>query len=300
MSIHLKLRQLEVFRALAEEGTVSAAARRLNVTQPAVSTAVLTLENAVGFDLFARRDGAFVLTPEGRLFHAESEQALIAADRVEVLARHIRDGERGVIRVSAFGAASIVLMPSVIAEFSRERPGVDVELQVRDSAQVQKFVGDGQADLGVIEGIGTSSRVSAESFAVDCVCIMPEDHPLAVLETITPWYLAGHRMIGVSDNHSVDEQVARAFANAGIDLNMPLKGYLFAAMRTMVRHGAGVAIVDAINGKTDLGDGVVWRPFEPTVRYEMSIIRSASLELHGPARDLHDRLISRLSEFRDE
>ena len=295
--MRLKVRQLEIFHALAEEGAVSKVAQRLNLTQPAVSTAITKLEQMVGFALFTRRDGAFVLTPEARLLHAESEQALVAAERVEVLAEQLRTGERGVIRVSAYGAASVILLPAVIADFSASRPGVNVVLQVRDSAQVQKFVGDGQADIGVIEGVGAASRVRARAFNLNCVCIMRGDDPLTALDSVTPENLVGRQLVGVADNHGIDRQVARAFATAGVDLSMPIKGYFFAAIRNLVRNGAGVAVIDAVNGAIDVGDGIVWKPFRPAVTYEMSVIAAATTDRPGPARDFHDMLVARLEKF---
>ena len=292
--MRVKLRQLEMFHILAEEGSVSKAALRLNVTQPAISTAISTLEADLGFQLFMRQDGAFVLTPEARLMREETEQALIAANRVAVLADHIRTGERGIIRVSAFGAASVVLMPLVIAEFTALRDKVDVILQLRDSAQVQKFVGGGQADVGVVEGVGATSRVRSVAFDLDCVCIMRADDRLAAVDVVTPEELSGRRLIGVAENHRIDQQIERAFAMAGVDLRMPIRGYSFAAIRNLVRNNAGVAIIDAVNGVTDLGDGIVWRPFQPSVSYEMSVISSASLELSEPAQMFHDLLVKRL------
>ena len=88
--MRLKPRQLEVFNALFDAGSVSRAAERLNLSQPAVSVALGNLEDQLGFRLFHRDRGFFAPTNEAMLMRDEVRQGLDAFARVEQRAAEIR------------------------------------------------------------------------------------------------------------------------------------------------------------------------------------------------------------------
>lgn len=79
--MHLKLRHLEVFHAVMEEGSVSKAADRLHLTQPAISIALSRLEDMLGFPLFHRSKGHFAPRPEAYLLHMDAELSILAVEQ---------------------------------------------------------------------------------------------------------------------------------------------------------------------------------------------------------------------------
>jgi len=93
-----------------------------------------------------------------------------------------------------------------------------------------------------------------------------------------------HRLIGIQDSNQVDRQVRSACADAGLEVCAPLHGFFFAAVRRLVAEGAGVAIVDTLNGCQELNDGVSWRVFTPEVQYKLALITKAGAELSSPAQ----------------
>ncbi len=293
----LKIRQLEVFKALLEEGSVSKAALRLNLSQPAVSVALSNLESDLGFSLFERRNGAFAPTPEADLLQQDAEMALLAAGRAESRARQIREGSIGAVRIASYGAAAIQLLPDVVASFHQTRADVDIDIQVRTSQQVLSFVAEGQADLGFVETPSPRSDLSYEFFTLDCVCIMRADDPLSTLDAITPADLDGREVIGIAKDHVIDRQMAAHFAKAGVALKSPIKSYFFATARNLVRAGAGIAVVDAINGRATYGDGVTSRPFLPRTTYEMALVHASRRQLTLPVQTFVDVLRRHMAGF---
>lgn len=282
--MHLKLRHLEVFHAVMEEGSVSKAADRLHLTQPAISIALSRLEDMLGFPLFHRSKGHFAPRPEAHLLHMDAELSILAVEQFSNRARLIKQGGTGLLRIGALGASAFGLVPQLVARFSADNPMVEIDVSVRSSHQISYLVSNGQCDIGLVEAPVAAPSLDVEQFSMPCVCIFPAGSSLEQKERVTPLDLAEHRLIGIQDSNQVDRQVRVVCAEAGVEINAPVHGFFFAVVRRMVAAGAGVAIVDALNGCLPLNDGVTWRPFTPEVQYNTALIVKAGAELSVPAR----------------
>ena len=163
-----------------------------------------------------------------------------------------------------------------ISLFLVEHPEVHVDILVRSSFQVAQWVENRQIDVGILET--PMPRTSSVACHIDfpCVCLMTADHPLAGRAEVTIADLAEYPLIGVLAGHGIDVALDRAAAEAGVQLRRTIHGYLFVTMRRLVANGIGVAVVDASNGVRETGDRLVWRPFIPEIRYEMSVVRPSS------------------------
>jgi len=295
--MYLKLRNLEVFHAVMETGSVSKAAERLGLTQPAVSMALTRLEETVGYALFNRSKGHFVPKPEARLLHDDAELAIMAFERFASHAALIGRGAEGLVRIGSIGSTSINFMPELISRFTADRAQVEIELQVRSSGQIAYLVSNSQLDIGIVEGPVAAESLSVRNVSVPCVCVVPADDPLATKDVLTPPDLAGRRLISVFEDHPLDRRIRNAFVQAGLPWKSQIRSYFFAMMRNLVAKGAGVAIIDAINGCAEIDDGVTWRPFEPELRFEMSVITQRDKDLTSPAQDFHDLVMASLRQF---
>ncbi|MEM6943957.1 MAG: LysR family transcriptional regulator [Pseudomonadota bacterium] len=207
--MHLTVRHLEVFNALMEAGSVSNAARRLNVTQPAVSVALANLERELGFRLFQRRRGFFAPTDEALLLHAEAERGLIALDQVRRRATAIRAGAIGGLTVATNGVAAVNLLPRLIADFCENHPGIQVDLRIRSSRRIASLVSEGQADIGLIDAPVPVAGLESRIFRLPCVCILREDDPLSAEPVIRPDLLAGRPIIGITGDHPLSRPCLR-------------------------------------------------------------------------------------------
>ncbi|GMG82002.1 LysR family transcriptional regulator [Paralimibaculum aggregatum] len=270
--MHLRLRHLEVFDAVMEAGSVSRAAQRLNLSQPAVSVALSSLEAELGFRLFHRARGYFAPTREAQLFHGEAERGLMTMARIAERAAEIRAGSAGHIAIASNGASAINLLPAVIAEYQRAHPRVTVDLKVRSSRMVAAWADSGQIDLGLLDAPVTIPGPRPEVFSLPCVCILREDDPLAAMAEIRPEMLAGRPVVGITGDHGIDRALERLASERGLEIPRPVTAYYFAIARNLVREGAGLALIDPINGRMPLSDGVTWRPFRPRIDFELAMI----------------------------
>lgn len=295
--MHLKLRQLEVFNALMEAGSVSRAALRLNLTQPAVSIALSSLEEELGFRLFHRSKGYFAPTGEALLLHGEAEQSLMAVERVAERAQDIRAGAVGSVSIASNGAAAINLLPWVIAAFQRDHPGAKVDLKVRSSPQIANWVRGRQVDIGLVDAPAPGPGLDVEVLQLPCVCILRADDPLAVHAQLTPKLVAGRNLIAITGDHEIDRQLDQYLTRAGVTAQRTISCSYFAIARNLVRAGAGLALVDFVNGTAALDDGVCWRPFKPNIAFNFAMLCAPEPTLHRSAEAFRSLLRDRFQAF---
>lgn len=288
--MNIKHRHVEVFNALFEAGSVSRAAKRLNLTQPAVSVALSNLEEELGFRLFHRAKGFFEPTGEAMLLQDEFEQGLLAFSRIKQRADAILSGATGGVSVATNGAMAINFLPRTIAGFQRKHPGIHVEMRVHSSRRIATWVSDHQIDIGLIDTPVPVADLNAELFAMECVCIMREDDPLSAHDVIEPKTLSGRSVIAITGDHYVDRQLDQLLSSSNTVVTRDLSSYYFAIARNMVAESGNIAIIDPINGKIDLSDGVAWRPFKPRIDHELAVITSSSQPLGQTVRDFYDQI----------
>lgn len=294
--MRLKPRHLEVFNALFEAGSVSRAAERLNLSQPAVSVALGNLETDLGFRLFHRDRGFFAPTSEALMLRDEARQGLAAFARVEQRAAEIRSGSAGAVNIGTNGVLSVNFLPAAIAGFQRDHPGTHFDLRVRSSRQIAAWVDSRQIDIGFIDTPVTVAGLVAEYLRMECVCVMRADDRLAAEATITPAHLAGRSVIGVTGDHGVDRQLDEVMAAADAPLSRVANAYFYAIARNIVAAGDALAVIDPVNGKAALGDGVIWRPFAPKIVTEMAMITNRGHPLGIAAARFRDRARALLAE----
>ena len=291
-------RHMKVFSAVIEAGSVSRAATRLNLTQPAVSIALSNLEAELGFSLFHRSKGFFAPTTEALHLHGEVTQSLLAFARMHQRADEIRSGAVGAVSIAANGALAINFLPKVIAGFQVENPGLGVELKVHSSRQIASLVSGGQVDIGLIDTPVPVAGLKAEVFRLECVCIMRDDDPLQVVSVVRPDDLSGRCLIGITGDHTVDRQVDTVLSQARIDVKRSVFSAYFAIARNLVAAGGNLSIIDPINGKARLSDGVLWRPFAPLVEHELAIIVARERPSSRSADTMYDMIKTAVPQLR--
>lgn len=292
----LKLRHMEVFNAVIEAGSVSRAANRLNLSQPAVSIALRNFEEELGFQLFHRERGFFTPTTEAMLLHEEVAQGLRALSRVAERAEGIVSGQTGGVSIATNGVLALNFLPRLLARFQADHPSFMVDIKVHSSRQIASWIASHQIDIGLIDLPVPVAGLDAEVFDFECVCAMGKDDPLARLDVVRPQSLAGRSVISITGDHLIDRQLDALLADTNTSVARNMTCYYFAIARNLVAAGDYVAILDPINSKVDLQDGVVWRPFAPRIDNNLAVITAKGQPMGQAAREFHTRLRSALKE----
>lgn len=186
-------KRLLVFREVARAGSISAGARRLGWTQPAVSQHLGALERAAGMPLLLRSTRGVEPTEPGRalLAHAEAVAARLADARAEVDA--FADRALGRVRVAAFPSGAAVILPPALRQLSVHHPSLRVDLTEAEPPEALDLVRSGDADVALTFSYATTDEhgpgdvpevlgadVAAAVVGSDATrLVLPEGHPCA-------------------------------------------------------------------------------------------------------------------------
>ena len=192
----ISLRQLEVFVAVAGEGSVRAAADRLHLSQPALSMALAELESQLGTDLFDRKRGRLYLSERGRDALPLAQEIL---ERTAELKRsmHGRGAAlEGELRLGASNTIGNYLVGDLLGAFTAQHPQVSIRLAVDNTDNIVKGVLDHALDLGCVEGAVAHVDIEVHPWRGDelVICTRP-DHELAKRRRLRADDFAGARWI---------------------------------------------------------------------------------------------------------
>lgn len=277
----MNLKQLSAFREVMLTGTMSAAARNLSRTQPAISAAISGLEDHVGLKLFTREGGRLNPVPEAYYLLEEAEGILNRINDATTMMQGIRNSERGTLRIASMPGPSVYLLPQIVSEFVADRDDVTVTLLSRSSSIVHQLVASQQfdtgfADLGADAG-SVSSLVNSERFSFRCHCALHVSDPLASKDEINATDLDARPMAALYDDHSTRKDTEEAFQSVGAKFELRFETQYFIPLITYVEHGLASAVIDPLtieSYRQFRGDQstVVFRPFAPEVFLETCLL----------------------------
>jgi DNA-binding transcriptional LysR family regulator len=144
----MRLRHIEVFQAVMETGSMSAAARLIHLTQSAVSRSVANAELQLGYPLFHRVGGRLVPTTEGLALFEESSAIFERLESLKRTAHNLKSGEQGLVRIAAIPAVCHKLLPDALARFHHQHPNVTVEVHTVHKRQIATELLTRAVDVG--------------------------------------------------------------------------------------------------------------------------------------------------------
>jgi DNA-binding transcriptional LysR family regulator len=174
----MTLEQLRVFIAVAECEHFTRAAEKLNLTQPAVSAAVASLESRYKILLFNRIGRRVELTQLGAMLLKEAHLILKKVGHVESMFKEVAALQRGELRICTTPLLAKYWLPTLLCLFHQQHLHVRIQCMVDDNPQIIKTVVEGNADLGVIEGEPTCDPLTSRALGGDqLVIIVGHKHP---------------------------------------------------------------------------------------------------------------------------
>lgn len=263
----MELRQVETFRAVAEELSFSRAAARLGYVQSSVSAQVAALERELGAPLFDRLGRRISLTEPGRAMFGYAGRLLdLAGEAKEAVAdAGAGKGEvKGTLAVSAPETLLTYRLPRLLALFHERHPGV--RLSVRPSP-VGKLVGstrraveEGGVDVAfVLDGPVAVSGLSVEPLLDESVVVIaPPGHALASAAAVSPGDLSGEAMLlpeAPESGCAYRDQFERQVSSAGAVPRETLEFQSIEAVKRCVAAGMGVSVLPGVAVSAELGDG---------------------------------------------
>lgn len=285
----LNLRQLEVFRLTMQTRNLTEAARLLRVSQPAVSQTLKELEAQLGVSLFVRSGRRISPTGEARMLLPDIERLLAQSGAVESRAIEMRDAGAGGLSLASVSNVAGVVLPEVVAAFSRERPRVRLRLNAYVGREdVVRQVRQDGADLGFLHApIDDPGLASEPLMRGRMVCVLPEGSPLARMSEITPDHLLGHVVILANVTATPGMLLRGRLETLGIRLERIIETNFSYAAIGLARTGLGIFITDPVILMSGLAEGLAIRPLAP----ELPVILAAVYSRQRPVPRLAVRFI---------
>nr|WP_298929462.1 LysR family transcriptional regulator [uncultured Erythrobacter sp.] len=253
----MRIRHIEVFYHVYREGSISAAARNLFVSQPSVSKVLRHAEDQLGFALFDRRKGRLYPTDAGtELFHEVSE----IYERVSALNRtagNIRGRKGGHLRIGVLPSLGFAIVPPMVAAMRAANPDASFDLATLHSEEVTAALLEKRFDLCIGFDDEFDDRIRCRAInAVDIALIARRGMFDESAKAISPDELDGKEMIGLRDSGPVADRIETYLENAGVDPIVAITAQTYYVAAELVMLGAGFAIVDGFTAKRFASDGV--------------------------------------------
>ena len=276
---------LRVMRAIAEQGSFTAAAAALGYTQPAISQMVRRLEQRTGTALVERLGRHVRLTEAGEVLARHAITVLTALDAAEEEVAAIAGLRAGRVRLMAFPSSSASLVPRALALLKQRYPDVSVRFSEGEPPESLAALRAGECDLAVAfayAGTDVGRGEDLDAFVLrplmqdEVRLAMPPDHPLADHEVIDlallsgdPWIAGCPRCRGhlLSLAHAADFSPNVAFETED-----------YVAVLGLVRAGLGVALVPDLILQAAHEDGIVTRALTPPSRREIHAVTTEDLQ----------------------
>lgn len=246
----MRLRHIEVFNAIMLTGSVSGAARLVNVTQPAVSRILQHAESQLGLALFVRAKGRLTPTPEALALYPHIERLFAQLDEVQRLAANLKAGQSAQeLRILSVLALSYEVLPRALQLFRVRYPEVAISVVSLHSAQVVSGLVLQEADVGFVLSPITHPALAQESLAEGrVVCVAPKGLLPARLVragTVSLADLAGHPVIALDARDPMGISLGQACREAGVGLRSDISVQTYHAALAFAHHGMGLALVDS-------------------------------------------------------
>jgi DNA-binding transcriptional LysR family regulator len=270
----MRARQLEVFRTVMRSGTVTAAARALNVSQPALSQILLHTEDELGFRLFRRIKGRLVPTPEAEELFPEADRLFEDLDSLRRLAADLKHGKVGTIRLAASAPPSLSFVPRALQGFRAAHPGVRTLSYVVPAEVIATMLDRGQAGIGIAMNDQKLPLIDTEVIgSSEIVCVLPAEHALARQGPISLAQLAGETIISYRGASLPGMLLERALARQGTRLRPDIEIDVSIIALAFVQQGLGIALVDGLIPWENF-PGLIARSFVPNVSLPVCLLTS--------------------------
>ena len=282
----MDLNRLRGFFTVVKSGGFSEAARRLHLTQPAVSQQVRGLEKELGVQLL-RRARPVTLTRAGEILYELAENIFAEVDRMSALFADLKANRSHLLNLAANQSTAMHILPGKLTLFTRRFPSVGIAIHNMRTGEIVEAVVDGTIDVGmVLIDPGRPDVAARPVIPYEMVLITPRDHPLAKQRQVTLADIARYPFISYTKATETRQLIDEPFRknHQRIQIRMAL-GSTDLIIK-YVAMGYGIAIVHNLNLARHPPDELAVRPLRRYFRPQhLHLIWRAQDKLEFPARE---------------
>jgi LysR family transcriptional regulator, low CO2-responsive transcriptional regulator len=251
------LNQLSSFLAVAREGSVSAAAEKLYVTQPSISAAVSALSRELGVDLTERVGRGVGLTAAGDAFRPYAADVLGLVEQGRKAAREASDVSMRSLRIVAVATAAEFVVPALLRTFTRQHPEINLTLEVANRASVFDRVLEHEVDVAIAGRPPEDARIAGHAFLENTISLITTtDDPIAGIKPVRPEEL-GRRVWLMREPGSGTRQLVTEFLSDHDLRPQTLTLGSNGAIKEAVRLGLGLSLQSRVAVEHELTAGTL-------------------------------------------
>lgn len=241
--MHLTLRQIEVFNAVARLQNYTRAAEELHMSQPAVSMQIKQLEDNVGLALFEQLGKKIHLTEAGVQMYSYGRSMADLLDEADEVFEAIKGVERGTLSISVATTASH-FATRLLADFSKQHDGITISLDVTNRETLRHQLERNERDLVIMGQPPEGLEVDAEAIMENpLVLIAPANYPLVYSKNIPLAHFADKSFVVREQGSGTRFATERFFEQHGVSFNTGIEMTSNEAIKQAVEAGLGLGIV---------------------------------------------------------
>ncbi|MBN1102554.1 MAG: LysR family transcriptional regulator [Deltaproteobacteria bacterium] len=240
----INLNQLRVFYEAARSGSFTSAARKLFITQPAVTAQMKALEDQCTLKLFKKKGRRLFLTDEGNTLYEYAKRIFEYEREVEDVIEEMRKLKRGILRLGTSKAYARYFMPFLISRFREAYPHIKVYLDEGSSLDIIRSLVDLKNEVAVIAKVEDHPNVTFIPFKQDqLVLILAPGHPLAKRKHVSLEELVNDPMIMKEANSGTRKRVNELFSSKGLTPNVLMETSNTEFIKQLVQRGEGISFL---------------------------------------------------------
>jgi len=278
-------------------GSISAAARTLHVSQPALTRALQQAESELGFKLFQRARGRLLATPEALALHAETEQLHAGLRELQQLTVNLRG--RGRLRFASTPALAEVILPHALARLLAQWPEASCEVRTAHAEQMMRDLLTRDLDLGLAFEPPASPGIEQTTLGENELVVLTPRQPVFKgldlhSNSVTLQELSARgaslNLISLRADDPLGRLLGAACEAADVELEARIEVQTYQIARALVEDGVGCAIVDGYTARgVDPQRARVHRLI-PSIRFKVKVLVNAQAPLPAMARVMIERL----------
>lgn len=257
----MNIEHLKTFQEIIKLGSFSEVAKKLGISQPAVSFQIQKLEQELGVRLIDRSQRAITLTQAGKRLLRFAEAVEGEREKLRQDIEQMRDKVSGELAIAASTIPGEYLLPTLLAGFKQRYPAVKIQVEVSDSLTVISKIRDNIYEVGFCGIAPEGKDVASVRIAGDeIVLIVFPGHPFAGKGEVAPEELAGEPFIFREETSGTQKNLEKLLMKGGIDIKKWTPQLVLGSTQSViaaVAAGAGIAFVSNLAIKQCTAQGTV-------------------------------------------
>ncbi|RWR12859.1 LysR family transcriptional regulator [Siminovitchia fortis] len=238
--------RLKYFVAVVEENGITAAAKKLNISQPSLSIMIKKLEQELDALLFTRENKTMILTDVGELLYKRSKNILVSMNDMVTELNEAKKGLRGEIKIGCSTAANLIIIPNIVENLQKAAPHVSIRVIEGDTKYICEQMVSHQLDAAIVRTTFTQDIFDTYSIITEpVVACMHKEHPLAQKEHLTLKDFADENFLlnTTTTGSGLSDYVIKKCKEAGFTPNVKYWGSQGLPMAILASKGVGVTFL---------------------------------------------------------